>query len=424
MDGSVVEREHEHVHVRLHRGALPDEKASRFADACLLEVQSALAQIERLGQLPRRRLTLDVYYDAGAFEQARTQAGLSIAVGEFAVGSGDRACVRGIVDFSEDVRDRVGVAAATRDAMVRQLAWLCASQSSVGCRDGFLCQVFASTVLDSLRNPKFAYGRDPQFDARRADFLRPIGAAPSVSLLEWMQWDGQANTVGIWHGSWQMAGWCGQLMTNKSKTWPKKALKKRARGTAAGSDPKMRKSVIQSVLGKNWRKVEDRLSKAMRAAKPRWLALAPVVERREDSILIAGTDELAANFVRHEMPPKGAYAIEARIQLLEVGDEHWRFTFHKGERTVALSFEGDRFTVNTQSDGNAWLGRDAGRMVGPRYRPIEIRIEVRDGITLFANGAQVLQTKLADFDLHGELALSVNDSVVRVAGLKVVPLSK
>lgn len=392
--------------LRYHAGGQAAELAARLADQAWAAVTQALDQVRKFGQLPDEAIAVDVYATDAGFATVRARNPLPFDAHAFALRDHRRACVQVAPPLEPEVLQLVGLPPTTRIALVRQVAWLCASRSEVGHDDPWLCQVFAEGVLDAIDNPKFTFGTDPLFDARRSFYPGVARRGERADLAQWIDWVGVPEDRPTWEASREMAAWCAQLLAQKSSSWPKKLLQKPRRLAGSNGVLKIRRGALEAVLGRRWPRIEEDFAERLREVELGWMAALPVVAPRDGRFLMSGGEE-AARLARVGTLPDGPFAVQVRVQMLELGDELWRLHFYHDNRTFAVFVESDRVHVST-FDGEHWNMLESARFDRDRYDPLELRVEVRGNVTVFVDGVQELEVSCAGFEMRDEVAVAVH----------------
>jgi hypothetical protein len=305
----------------------------------------------------------------------------------------------------------VGLPATTADALV--LAG--AEATIVGCSpvardDPWLSRIFAFCVLETLRNAKGVWSVDAGFDARRFSAWSRAARGDDYRLEQRLAdaFD-LGNEFSVLYAD-EVACVVSWLLDNNRSRFASKLLAKPKRGASVDET---RVAVVEGVLGKSWRELEERIGKLMAGGAPRWAGQVQP-ERRDDRLLFAGTGGKLGRpgIMAASAPPEGDFAIRTRAEFTTDDDV---VAFRIGQDgTSALSIELKVGSVETARDGYADDTRDelgSARAEIARGVPFDVAIELAGDVVVRIDGAVAMQFAAGDRDPHGF------GSVGHVAGL-------
>ena len=412
--------------VTLHPGNLPQAVAGRLADEALVAAERVRPALDKLTLCPAKKPVIHVYADERPFrELAAETTKLAFHVEGFVQMAAGCAhvllwpCLEAgdysLVGLPPDTEYQV-MLQAVQFAVFKRHAWVKG--------DPWLAGVVAQGIVDEVLNPDAATGVDPMFDNRRCWYAALAkGKAPKLrdeldrtdAPADRGSFDARTRAMGLVAQTLSSAGSgvIGKLLLMPDETLPSIAAQRAA--------------AVESILGKDWNRIEERFTRVLSSLRPQWEVSSPAVAWRAGRLLFFGpaSTESGATLTAIEPPPSGAYAIRATCELVPGRTKDLRVQLDWDEASVLACFlQDDEFWVaRWQNGGTTWeklLGVKSPVVAG---RPFALSIEVDAKLRVVVDGKQVLEFDYGQRTMRGRWSIAKNLGPVWLTDLRCEPLA-
>ena len=412
--------------VRLHPGDIPLAVAGRLADEALAAVERVRPALDQLILCPAKKPVIHVHADEGRFRAlAAATTKLPFPVEGFVqvaegcahvllwpcLEAGDYA----LVGLPPDTEYQL-MLQAVQFAVFHRHAWVKGDPWRAG--------VVAHGIVDQMLNPDAATGVDPMFDNRRYWYaaLAKLRAPKLRDVLDLTDapadrhgFDTRTQAMGLVAQTLAAAGSgaIGKLLLLPDETLPSIA----ARRVAA----------VESILGNDWQRIEERFTKVLSSLQPRWEVPSPAVAWRAGRLLFfgpAGT-ESGATLTAIEPPPSGDYAIRATCELVPGRTKDLRVQLDWDEASVLACFvQDDEFWVaRWENGGMTWQKLLIVKSPVVAGRPFALSIEVGAKLRVVVDDEQLFEFDYGQRTMRGRWSIAKNLGPVWLTDLRCEPLA-
>ncbi|HZN39745.1 MAG TPA: hypothetical protein VFD82_13130 [Planctomycetota bacterium] len=413
--------------VTLHPGKLPETVAGRLADEALAAAERVRPALDRLTLRPPKKPVIHVYADERPFRAlAAETTKLAFPVEGFvqvAAGcahvllwpcleAGDYA----LVGLPPDTEYQV-MLQAVQFAVFQRHAWVKS--------DPWRADVVAHGIVDEILNPDTATGVDPMFDNRRYWYAVQFAKGMAPKLRDELEltdapadrgsFDARTEAMGLVAQTLAAAGSgaVGRLLLMPDEKLPCIAAQRAA--------------AVESILGGDWKRIEERFTKILSSLRPRWEVSSPAVAWRAGRLLFVGPagTESGATLTAIEPPPSGAYAIRATCELVPGRTKELRVQLDWDESSLLACFVQDEefWVARWDNGGTTWEKLLVAKSPVVAGRPFALSIEVDAKLRVVVDDKQVLEFDYGQRTMRGRWSIAKNLGPVWLTDLRCEPLA-
>lgn len=426
-DGDVTSRVGKHFTIAFHHGKLKPELAGVLSDQALGALEAFWPVLDKMLSVkegPVRQI--DLYADEMVYRVAENKSPIKCKREAF-VGTGLDAHVLLWPQLTPQILSAIGLPGTTIENLRMVAAeQVVASVAPASDEGDWLRRVVVMGAVETASNPKGLYGVDAAFDTRRAWVPCRIDVNSMLPLESLLRLDMACIDRDGWD---HQVGYCAVVagyLSSSSAGWAKKLLGKQKELKGHVHAYERRKQAVESVIGADWKKNEDRFLKACKAINPQWVLRGPECVFSSPRWMLAGTRRDPALLNADEPPPAGDYVISARCQF-GVGDESQGIRIEFGwddSSLVAAMFHPRSASISLweQSTGK-WKDLVEQRVKLPQDEPFDVKVEVTAKmVRILVGEQQVGEWAPGSRELHRLWGIGVNERVVWVEGLRIAPL--
>jgi hypothetical protein len=426
-EGNVLERSGKHFKVVFQHGKLKPELAAVLADQAQVSLEAFWPVLNKMLPIkdgPVRRI--DLYADEMTYRVAENKSPVKCKREAF-VGTGLDAHVLLWPQLTPQILTAIGLPGTTIENLRMVAAeQVVASVTPASDEGDWLRRVVVMGAVEAASNPKGEYGVDVAFDTRRTWVPPRLEVNSMATLDSLLQIDMACIDRDGWNTRVDYCTVVADYLSHTSSGWAKKLLGKQRelKGRVQAYD--RRKQAVESVIGADWKKNEERFLKACKAMKPLWGQRVPECVLSSPRFLLAGTKRDSALLSAVEPPPPGDYVISARCQF-GAGDESQGMRIEFGwddSSLVAAMFHPRSASISLweQSTGK-WKDLVEQRVKLPQDEPFDVKVEVTAKmVRIFVGEQQVGEWAPGGRELHRLWGIGVNERVVWVEGPRIAPL--
>jgi hypothetical protein len=412
--------------VTLHPGNLPQAVAARLADEALAAAERVRPALDQLTLCPAKKPVIHVYADESPFrELAAETTKLAFEVEGFV--QMDAGCAHVLLWPCLEAGDYslVGLPPDTEYQVMLQAVQFAVFKRHAWVRDDpWRAGVVAHGIVDEVLNPQAASGVDSMFDDRRYWYAALAKRnAPKLrdeldltdAPADRSSFDARTQAMGLVAQTLAVAGsgTIGKLLLMPDETLP--------------SIPAQRAAAVESILGKDWKGIEERFTKVLSSPHPQWEVSSPSVAYRAGRLLLIGPagTENGATLTAIEPPPPGPYAIRATCELVPGRTKDLRVQLDWDEASVLACFlQDDEFWVaRWENGGTTWQKILVVKSPVVAGRPFALSIEVDTKLRVVVDDKQVFEFDYGERTMHGRWSIAKNLGPVWLTDLRCEPLA-
>jgi hypothetical protein len=409
--------------VEVLRGKVPEDLALLLGNDAVAAADLAGAATEKLLQArfaTKPRLVL--HGDESSFRAVeKSDTEWAFLVEEFCLADASTAHVLLRPVLQGKIGVQIGLPEPTRQSVLRCAAQLLAMQQSDAVRaDPWLAEIVAMGVLEGITNPRGTFGLDPWFDSRRTYHANNTkdGHVFEIrpKLLETgLPLDRDAYDVRCHHVTL-----VSQFLVKESGAWARRLVSKAPKDTGVVPN---RIRVFESVVGKDWTKVQARWAALLKTLQPVWISDGHV-RAVGGGFVLAGSREQRAGVFPVAKVMAGDHAIRARVNCCGSEDVEIQFGLDSDDKSlIAVLIREQECSIAEFIVGAGWQkDRVKVKTAVPTTTPIEVEVRVDQQIRLFVDGKELASTPRGNRSMRGQWSVSVHDMVATVENLRIEPL--
>ena len=413
--------------VTVHPGKLPAAAAVQIADAALAAAERVRPALDKFSLCPAKTPVIHVHADERNFRAlAADVTKLAFHVEGFVQLA--EGCAHVLLWPSLDASDYalVGLPPGTEHQVMLQAVQFAVFQRYAWVKvDPWRAGVIAHGIVDEILNPDAATGVDPMFDDRRSWHAEQFAKGKAPKLREELEWTAALESRGAFDATTEAMGLIAQTLAAAGSGWARKLLvvpDEKLPGMAA-----QRAGAVESILGKDWKRNEDRFTKVLSSLRPRWWVSAPIVTRRGGRLLLVGpaSPQKGATLAALEPPPAGGYAIRATCELVPGRATDLRVQLDWDQKSLLACFvEPDEVWVSQWEAGSkTWKKLGSRKSPVVAGRPFALSVEVDAKVRVVIDDTQVLEVDYGKRTMRGEWSVEKERGPVWVTDLRCEPLA-
>jgi hypothetical protein len=288
--------------------------------------------------------------------------------------------------------------------------------------DDWLSDLIGTGLAESVLNPQRRLGVDLSYDAHRVIVVHSYMFSSATELL------GTVGTIKSANDRWALGMYYRYLallaeqLAARTPNWPQRLIASWPKLPRNSVSTKDRYEPIEAMLGKDWKKTQERFEKSYAGAKIPWEAWGAVWRRGDDWIL-SGSAKTMAGICGLKQTPGTDWTLRCTLQW-EPTDERCcprvRIDWN-GRNFVGVQFTPEKLKIETlASDGTSLDVFDAAPIEITVGEPVDFRADVvGKRLVLAVNGKTVFEHDFPARSMHEAFAFEVNKTVLQVRGLKI-----
>jgi hypothetical protein len=412
--------------VTLHPGKLAPAVAGRLADEALAAVERVCPALNNFTLCPAKKPVIHVHADELPFRAlAAETTKLAFPVEGFVQMAAGCAHVLLWPCLEPGDYALVGLPPDTEYQLMLQAVLFAVFQRHAWVKgDPWRAGVVAHGIVDEILNPDAATGVDPMFDNRRYRYAALAKCmAPRLRAeldltdepADRRSFDARTQSMGIVAQTLAAAGpgAIGKLLLMPDETLPSIAAQRAA--------------AVESILGKDWKRNEERFTKVLSSLRPQWEVSSPAIAWRAGRLLFFGpaSTESGATLTAIEPPPSGAYAIRMTCELVPGRSKDLRVQLDWEVASVLACFiQDDEFWVaRWENGGTAWEKLLTVKSPVVAGCPFALSIEVDAKLRVVVDDKQVLEFDYGQRTMRGRWSIAKNLGPVWLTDLRCEPLA-
>ncbi|HEU4417896.1 MAG TPA: hypothetical protein VFT55_03100 [Planctomycetota bacterium] len=411
--------------VTLHRGNLPLAVAGRLADEALAAAERVRPALDQFTLCPAKKPVIHVYADERPFRAlAAETTKLAFDVEGFVQMTAGCAHVLLWPCLEAGDYSLVGLPPDTEYQVMLQAVQFAVFQRRAWVKDDpWRAAVVAHGIVDEMLHPGAATGVPVFVNRRYWDAVLAKGRAPRLrdeidltdAPADRSSFDARTQAMRLVAQTLASAGSgaIGRLLLMPDETLPSIAAQRAA--------------AVESILGKDWKTIEERFAKVLSSLHPQWEVSSPAVAWRAGRLLFFGpaSTESGATLTAIEPPPPGAYAIRATCELVPGRTKDLRVQLDWDEASVLACFvQDDEFWVaRWEHGGTTWQKLLIVKSPVVAGRPFALSIEVDAKLHVVVDDKQVFEFDYGPRTMRGRWSIAKNLGPVWLTDLRCEPLA-
>lgn len=290
--------------------------------------------------------------------------------------------------------------------------------------DDWLCDLVGTGLAEAAINPQRRLGVDLRYDSRRVIVVHSYMFSSATELLGTVGMVKSANNLWSLDLYYRRLALLADQLAARGPNWPQRLIAswpKVARGTVSTQH---RYEPIEALLGKDWKKTQDKFEKSYVGAKIPWDTLGNAWRRGEDWML-AGWATDPASLVAMKQTPSTDWTLRCTLQW-EPTDERYcpRVGIDwNGRDVIGVQFTPEKLKVETNDpDGKTLDVFDPVPIEITVGEPVDFRADViGKRLVLAVNGKTVFEQNFPARSMHDAFLFEINRTVLQVRGIKIEP---
>jgi hypothetical protein len=412
-----------HFTIELVPGALPDDQRSAFGKQALELLEAAWPVFEKAVQ-PRdpAKATLRLYGDEAAYRAIETklkpEAMASCVV---VVDDGSAAHVL-LTPLSPQALQQNGLPPTTRQNLLFAAGKQLALRQLGNRANEWVGDLIGIGLLEAVANPQRRLGVDLAYDARRACIVHADLYASGVELLAVLGEVKSANDAVELSGYYDRQALLAEQLAQRAPNWAQRLITGWPATPGASAGTKDRYAPVEALLGKEWKKTQEKFEKSWKGVKLPW-EIGGDVWRRGDDWILAGTKTDRASLVAQRQTPPGDWTLRCTLQ--------WEPTDDAQGPRILLDWNGKsliRVLLTPAELRCDVAGKDAKVLdevdstpiAVTAGQPVDLRVDVvGKKLTIALDGKTAFERPFPNRGMHDGFAFDVGCSMLQVRGLKI-----
>ena len=411
--------------VTLHRGDLPLAVAGRLADEALAAAERVRPALDQLTLCQSKKPVIHVYSDERPFRAlAAETTKLAFDIEGFVQMAAGCAHVLLWPCLEAGDYSLVGLPPDTEYQVMLQAVQIAVFQRRAWVRgDPWRAGVVARGIVDEMLNPVGSTGVPILVNRHCWHAALAKGKAPRLrdeldltdAPADRSTFDARTHSMGLVAQTLATAGpgAIGRLLLLPDEMLPSIAAQRAA--------------AVESILGKDWKTIEETFAKVLSSLRPQWEVSSPAVAWRGGRLLLVGpaSTENGATLTAIEPPPPGAYAIRAMCELVPGRTKDLRVQLDWDEASVLACFvQDDEFWVaRWENGGTTWQKLLIAKSPVVAGRPFALSIEVDATLRVVVDDKQVFEFDYGQRTMRGRWSIAKNLGPVWLTDLRCEPLA-
>ncbi len=288
--------------------------------------------------------------------------------------------------------------------------------------DDWLSDLIGVGLAETVINPQRRLGVDLLYDARRVIVVHSDMFVSATDLLGIV---GQIKSANDGHALdlyYRRLCLLADQLVSRAANWPQRLIASWPQLPRAEVSTKDRYAPIEALLGKDWKKAQERFEKPFLGAKIPWEAWE-AVWRRGDEWILAGSQKVMAGFCGLKQTPATDWTLRCQLQW-EPSDEQYcprvRIDWN-GRDSISAQFTPDALRVVTRKHDDVELDTPETAPISITIgQPVDFRVDVvGKRVTFTVNGKAVIERNFPARSMHEAFSFEIGRTVLHVRGIKI-----
>jgi hypothetical protein len=279
-------------------------------------------------------------------------------------------------------------------------------------------------LAEEVVNPNRRLGVNLLYDTRRMIVVHSFLFASATELLGIIGSIKSANDKWALDMYYRRIALLAEQLAVRNPAWPQRLIASWPLVPRGQISTKDRYAPIEALLGKDWKKTQERFEKSFQGAKMPWEAFGDVW-RRGDDWIIAGHPKTPAGVAAFKQTPAGDWSLRCLLQWADTPERYCPQVWldWNGKSYIRLQFAREQITVET------WAHDELEETIGTFPitiavgEPVDFRADVRGhGLVVFVNGSKAFEHAFPARSLREAVVVAIEKSVLQLKQFRIEPL--